>query len=158
MPRLFLVRFWMILGDFRPGLLNTVVGKIYTACGIMDRLRNIKTASLWHRKRPKGCDSSQGSPFATRLGQPDLSAAPDLLVSSEHSRGNPEKGRNLFLTNCAACHGKDGQGQSGPKLKNRLITDAVFWSTAKNGKRLMPAFSAILSTRDLEHIREWLQH
>jgi hypothetical protein len=30
MPRLFLVRFEMILGDFRPGLLNALVGNIYT--------------------------------------------------------------------------------------------------------------------------------
>ena len=39
MPRLFLVRFEMILGDFRPGLLNALVGNIYTAYGIVDRLR-----------------------------------------------------------------------------------------------------------------------
>ena len=38
---LFLVRFEMILGDFRPGLLNALVGNIFTAYGIVDRLQSI---------------------------------------------------------------------------------------------------------------------
>ena len=32
----------MILGDFRPGLLNALVGKIYTAYGIVERIRNFR--------------------------------------------------------------------------------------------------------------------
>jgi hypothetical protein len=32
----------MILGDFRPGLLNALVGNIYTAYGMLDRLQKGK--------------------------------------------------------------------------------------------------------------------
>ena len=46
MPRLFLVRFEMILGDFRPGLLNALVGNIYTAHGIVDRLPIFKSLAM----------------------------------------------------------------------------------------------------------------
>ena len=28
------------------------------------------------------------------------------------------KGKNIFLTNCATCHGKEGQGGAGPNLTN----------------------------------------
>lgn len=87
----------------------------------------------------------------------DLSARPETLIPPRQTQGLPKRGQKLFTQYCAACHGADGRGQNGPRLKGRAITDATIWSTVRNGKRLMPAFKDQLTTRDIEDIRAWLQ-
>ncbi len=87
----------------------------------------------------------------------DLSANPDLEVTYQHRAGNAKSGYKLFISYCAACHGQDGNGKSAPKLKGRRITESTFWTTVKNGRRLMPGFTATLSTSELENIRAWIQ-
>ena len=72
--------------------------------------------------------------------------------------GDPEAGRELFATNCAACHGSDAQGMGtapslvgvterlGPELAARTIRD---------GRNRMPAFGSRL---DEAQISDLLTH
>ena len=102
-------------------------------------------------------ENSPGKSFFTQdASTVDLSARTDGLVPPQQHAGQPKKGKKLFNQYCAACHGADGQGQSGARLKGRAITDASFWSTIRHGKRLMPPFENQLTTTEMEDIRAWL--
>jgi sulfite oxidase len=102
----------------------------------------------------------------------DLSADPSSLVSTraQHQTQNQTQkrgqhpsdgatlasGQKLFATHCASCHGLKGEGLIGPVLRGRALTDATFFSSVTNGKRLMPAFKDRLSSEQMSSIRDWL--
>jgi mono/diheme cytochrome c family protein len=101
--------------------------------------------------RPKDTNTfGQGSPIV------DLAARPDQLVPASSLKGRPRHGAAVFSKYCAACHGAMAEGQIGPRLRGRLITDAVFWTTVNHGKQKMPAFADSLGARDLADIKAWL--
>ena len=101
--------------------------------------------------RPKDTNIfGQGSPIV------DLSAMPGQLVPASSLKGRPRHGAAVFSKYCAACHGAMAEGQIGPRLRGRLITEAVFWTTVNHGKQKMPAFADSLGARDLADIKAWL--
>jgi mono/diheme cytochrome c family protein len=62
-----------------------------------------------------------------------------------------EKGRQLFLLNCAHCHAPDATGDEGPDLHGLRKSDAKIFALIKNGvKGEMPKFSAKLSAADIQ--------
>ena len=69
-------------------------------------------------------------------------------------------GAQLFTTNCAGCHGRDGGGGIGPQLRDgavlRAFKDAASEvSFVKGGGGGMPSFEDRLSEADLQAIVEF---
>jgi mono/diheme cytochrome c family protein len=73
--------------------------------------------------------------------------------SNEIKSGPPETpevlGENLFIMNCAACHGDDGKlGASGAKdLTMSRLTDNEIVKILTEGKNSMPSMKANLETK-----------
>ena len=73
--------------------------------------------------------------------------------SNEIKSGPPETpevlGENLFIMNCAACHGDDGKlGASGAKdLTKSRLKDHEIMKILKEGKNSMPSMKANLETK-----------
>lgn len=66
-------------------------------------------------------------------------------------------GYDVYLANCARCHGQDGQGGVGPKLSGGAVVRA-FPDPAdqirlvENGKGSMPSFKGDLSPTEIEDV------
>jgi mono/diheme cytochrome c family protein len=66
-------------------------------------------------------------------------------------------GYDVYLANCARCHGQDGQGGVGPKLAGGAVVQA-FPDPAdqirlvENGEGTMPSFKNRLSTSEIEDV------
>jgi len=68
----------------------------------------------------------------------------------EVSPGPVATGRQLFLMNCAHCHGTDARGDEGPDLHGTAKSDQHIAGLIMNGRKgEMPKFSAKLSTNDV---------
>ena len=62
-----------------------------------------------------------------------------------------QKGRQLFLLNCAHCHGTDARGDEGPDLHGVTKSDARIAAMIKNGiKGEMPKFGTKLSDAEVQ--------
>jgi len=60
------------------------------------------------------------------------------------------RGRDLFMLNCAHCHGTDARGDEGPDLHGLTRSDARIALMIKNGvKGEMPKFGAKLTAADV---------
>ncbi len=67
-------------------------------------------------------------------------------------------GRQLFLRNCAHCHGADAHGDEGPDLHNLDWSDEQIVTRVRNGKKgQMPAFAGKLSTENLSEVIAYLR-
>lgn len=68
-------------------------------------------------------------------------------------------GAEVFATNCAGCHGAEGQGGFGPALAANpdLLDNALVINQVLNGGEMMPALGATLTDEQivavLNHIR-----
>ena len=89
-----------------------------------------------------------------------------LIAAAIHSRANQpaerpviEKGRSLFLKNCAHCHGNDASGDEGPDLHNLKQSDAWLEKRIRNGlKGEMPAFREKFSADDIASLVRFLRN
>lgn len=68
--------------------------------------------------------------------------------------GDMYKGRTLYTTHCAACHGPTGISRmpGAPNFARQegiLKPDFTLLSTIRSGRNAMPAFQGILSDRDI---------
>jgi cytochrome c oxidase cbb3-type subunit 3 len=74
-------------------------------------------------------------------------------------RGDATRGRQLYASDCAACHGPEGRGESpAPNLTDRplLYRAAEFARVTREGKGLMPEFT-ILGDRDVAALLAYLR-
>ena len=63
------------------------------------------------------------------------------------------KGYDLFMLNCAHCHGNDARGDEGPDLHGVTRSDARIASLIKNGvKGEMPKFATKLNDPDVQSL------
>lgn len=69
-------------------------------------------------------------------------------------QGDAAAGKQVFADNCAACHGGDGGGGSGPKLAGEdAYTDPqAVVDQVRNGGGGMPAFEDRLSAQELADV------
>jgi uncharacterized membrane protein len=66
-------------------------------------------------------------------------------------------GEQLFLKNCAHCHGADGHGDEGPDLHNLDWTDGQIAARIRNGKKgQMTAFAGKFSADDVQAVIAYL--
>ena len=82
------------------------------------------------------------------------------LFANEPSGGGAARsgpGYDVYLANCARCHGQDGQGGVGPKLAGGAVVKA-FPDPAdqirlvEDGEGTMPSFKNRLSTAQIEDV------
>jgi mono/diheme cytochrome c family protein len=95
---------------------------------------------------------------ATALFAGCSSGAPEVPLGPD---GKPDQeltvGRDVWSQRCVSCHGKDGGGNSGPKLGGGKVVE-VFPDPADerqliaDGKGSMPAFSGELSESELKAV------
>ena len=77
-----------------------------------------------------------------------------LLSGSDTPAGEAAAARDLYPSQCAGCHGADGEGGFGPTLVDTELTDDVgrVMAVITDGRRGMPAFGQTLpeaAIRDL---------
>lgn len=79
-----------------------------------------------------------------------------VLLSAGASYGaDTFKGRQLYATNCAVCHGIDGKSvmPGAPNFdrgsNNLLRPDFTLLASIRAGKNAMPAFQGVLADRDI---------
>jgi len=73
------------------------------------------------------------------------------------ANGTTKDTRNLYELNCRSCHGVNGEGKIGPRLRGRLIPKYQFLTTVSQGKNSMPAFGEQLKQQEIEWIWAFLQ-
>lgn len=49
--------------------------------------------------------------------------------------GDPEAGAEVYITNCAACHGEDGTGGIGPISPHRPWSPRTSWRSSSTAPR-----------------------
>ncbi|WP_165863947.1 c-type cytochrome [Capsulimonas corticalis] len=77
------------------------------------------------------------------------SAAPEALVA---------RGHEVFLTNCAPCHGADAQGDDGPSLRHKGLPEAAISGAVTHGfQGEMPAFGGKLNAPDQQAVVSYVQ-
>jgi cytochrome c oxidase cbb3-type subunit 3 len=99
---------------------------------------------------------------ALRIEQTLAPYASRAVVELEHDPAALNIGRNLFLNNCAACHGSDAGGAPGfPKLSDRDWLwggdpDTVV-ATISNGRMgVMPAWGPVLGQQGVEDVLDYV--
>jgi len=67
-------------------------------------------------------------------------------------------GQQLFLKNCAHCHGADARGEEGPDLHNLDWTDEQIAARIRNGKKgQMTAFAGKLTAEQIKEVIVYLR-
>ena len=91
-----------------------------------------------------------------------LAFAASMLATLPAAQARAGEVADLYRTHCAACHGADRLGGSGPALLPENLarlkrSDAL--ATIRSGRAAtrMPAFGKLLSERDLAALAEWIQ-
>lgn len=91
----------------------------------------------------------------TRPGlRPALAGLALLLAGSAVQGADPYKGRELFATHCAVCHGQSGRSvmPGAPNFdrgEGLLRPDFTLLAAIRSGKNAMPAFQGLLADRDI---------
>jgi mono/diheme cytochrome c family protein len=92
---------------------------------------------------------------------PDTANAPsasDRTTSPPDQRASVAAGQQLFLKNCAHCHGVDARGDEGPDLHGLKASDEWIDYRIRNGaKGEMPAFREKFSQSDVDALIAYLR-
>lgn len=87
-----------------------------------------------------------------------MTVALGTLASLSASTEDSQRGRDLFLRNCAHCHGDDARGDEGPDLHDLKKTDARISKIINQGiKGEMPAFGSKLNDADVKALIAFLR-
>lgn len=113
------------------------------------RLTSLLAAGLLAAAPLAGCGDDDGGGGGESAGPP-----PQQVVDS----GQAAAGREVFGQSCAACHGGEGQGGTGPKLAGeQAYTDAeLVVRQIREGGGGMPAFADQLSEQELADVSAYV--
>ena len=86
-----------------------------------------------------------------------------MLVANEPGADNVadagSPGAAIFASNCATCHGADGEGSLGPQLAGKVaakfpdVADQI--AVVTNGRNGMPSFEGGLSKEQIQQVVEY---
>ena len=112
---------------------------------------------------PAGSDSANVQEFEDpNTGKPaaDDEAAADAVTSESDVATVSDLGLPKYTTNCASCHGAQGQGVSAPALAgDAKLADAEFVAnTLVHGFGYMPAFGGQLSDTEIAEIGTYIRN
>ncbi len=143
-----LPRWW--LGLF---ILTVIFGLGYLV--LYPGLGNFAGAKHWSRVSQYEAQSRQAEAVLARTFAP---YAKPPVAALEHDAGALRIGRNLFLNNCAGCHGSDARGAPGfPNLTDKDwlwggSPDTVL-TTIRDGRTgVMPAWGPVLGDEGVENV------
>ncbi|HEX6531614.1 MAG TPA: cytochrome c [Nitrospira sp.] len=73
--------------------------------------------------------------------------------------GGGSRGEELYNASCVVCHGPQGTGGIGPRLRGNpvLSNDQAFWKVVHEGRHIMPPLKGTVSDQQLNDIRAWLR-
>ncbi len=80
----------------------------------------------------------------------------------EVAAGDVFKGKEVYLKECAVCHGASGGGRM-PGLQNfkesqaLFRTDSTLRDIVRDGKGIMPSFNGLLSDEDIGNVVVYLR-
>ncbi|MDR3456665.1 MAG: cytochrome c [Verrucomicrobiae bacterium] len=84
-------------------------------------------------------------------------SAPENHSMLPPAKGTPD-GRQLFLKNCAHCHGANAHGDDGPDLHNLDWTDEQIAKRIRTGKKgQMTSFEGKLTTGEITALVAYVQ-
>lgn len=91
-----------------------------------------------------------------------MAALPLLLVYSAAQAADTNKGRQLFDTNCAICHGQTGRSvmPGAPNFgrgEGVMRSDSTLLNSIRNGKNACPSFRGLLADRDIMDVIAYLR-
>jgi polyvinyl alcohol dehydrogenase (cytochrome) len=107
----------------------------------------------WFTSQP---DDAQGGLIAFRLGD-DAGSTPG---GGDGDGGDDEgavSGEDVYLENCARCHGESGQGGSGPPMEGVAdrIDEAEHLEVVREGRASMPAWEDTLSDEEIQAVVDY---
>ncbi len=116
------------------------------------RWRWVSPTGLWARALPAASATAMAMLLAILVSAcvgdvPDVPSGDPVLV----------QGREVYSRNCVGCHGAAGQGGTGSKLADGVVTTAFpdpadQFAIIANGKNQMPAFTGKLSDDEIEAV------
>jgi cytochrome c6 len=89
-------------------------------------------------------------------------ALPILLACGAAHAADTQKGRQLYITYCATCHGESGRSTmaGAPNFdrgESMLRSDASLLAAIRAGKNANPAFQGILKDREILDVIAYLR-
>ncbi len=77
------------------------------------------------------------------------------IVPAFHKKGDPTKGKAIFVANCSSCHtlaAANATGTTGPNLDQLKPDFQAATAQVTNGGASMPPFKSSLSTQDIADV------
>ena len=143
-----LPRWWLWLF-----VITVIFGLVYLA--LYPGLGNFKGTKDWSEVKQYEAQSRQAEALLARAFKPYEAASVQQL---EHDQAALKIGRNLFLNNCAGCHGSDARGAPGfPNLTDGDwlyggAEDTVLESIRNGRAGVMPAWGSALGSQGTEDV------
>lgn len=132
---------------FRRGIIPERVGGVYLA-GMFCSSLLMMGAGYWGGEML----------LATEPETPPMRSSTEGQSIAMGKAGPGGDGRQLFLKNCAHCHGADGHGDDGPDLHNLDWPEEQITARIKNGKKgQMTAFNGKLSAEQTRQITRYVR-
>jgi mono/diheme cytochrome c family protein len=112
------------------------------------------------RAQATGVTGTATSPSRSTIASASSATATSSAVGAPLIPTDPNRGRQIYAANCAACHGADARGGIGPTLrgeKSRKDTAAaIVW--IKNPLPPMPKlYPSVLSEKDVEDVAAYVE-
>jgi mono/diheme cytochrome c family protein len=79
-----------------------------------------------------------------------------LFVNEPDDSAAATTGKQLFTTNCAGCHGPEGEGAAGPRLAGTVVVEYPDVedqaAVVRDGRGLMPSFRNTLTPAQIDDV------
>ena len=99
-----------------------------------------------------------GGEMVLGAGTENVPSSSERPTSTPEQRGSAAAGNQLFLKNCAHCHGADAHGDEGPDLHNLDWTDEQIARRIRDGKKgQMTAFAGKFSPQQVDDVVAYLR-
>lgn len=119
---------------------------------------------LWEGCGPGGMMGGRGYSYEPYGPSQGLTSTPTPAgTPAPVAAGDAARGKQIFLRNCAACHGADASGsQLGPSLISAEVAandDDFLRDAIANGRpgTSMPSYGGVLSPQDIEDVIAFLR-
>jgi cytochrome c oxidase cbb3-type subunit III len=141
-----LPRWWMVLF-----VLTVIFGLVYLA--LYPGLGSFEGTKKWTQEAQYRAQSEKADALLARVLAPFEKESVEALTRDPAAI---RRGRNIFLNNCAGCHGSDGRGAPGfPNLADKdwlwgNTSDAVLASIQHGRTGVMPPWGPVLGAAGVE--------
>jgi cytochrome c oxidase cbb3-type subunit 3 len=143
-----LPRWWLVLF-----VLTVIFGLVYLA--LYPGLGKFEGTKKWTQEAQYRAQSERADALLARVLAPFEKKSVEAMTDDP---GAVRRGRNIFLNNCAGCHGSDGRGAPGfPNLADRDwlwggTSDAVLASIQQGRTGVMPPWGPVLGGAAVEDV------